>query len=229
MDHRLRTTGEHLIDGRTAQQGGRNGIHFVGIHAAGIQRRVDRFPGEEVEEAQPIEKTVLEVVELGFEDDACLILVGVQQGEPALRLGGQHRLDVGQNGRDARARGKRHIVLALSSVQFSVESAIGRHGLQRIASLELGIGPRAEAAFGHPLDGHPEFFPDPGANAIAAAHRFALDVLIEGQVLALFEGKSLRQVSGHIENDGHAIGSLAAHFGHAQIMKTVRHGVRISE
>ena len=59
------------------------------------------------------------------------------------------------------------------------------------------------------------------------ADRFTLNLLIKRQVLTLLEGEGLRQVRGHIEDDGHAIG--ISRRTDAQIMETVRHGVRISE
>ena len=59
------------------------------------------------------------------------------------------------------SRGKGHVMLALARIQFREEPAVGQHGPQGIAGLELCIGPGAEAAFRHPLDRHPQLLSTP--------------------------------------------------------------------
>ena len=110
-----------------------------------------------------------------------------------------------------------------------VKAAIGRHRLEKVSRFQVLVGPSAEPSVGHLLDRHTKLLAHSSTNAVAAAHGFTVDFLIEGEVLSLFKGVRALQLFWNFKHHGNAISGFSADFGNLEVVESVRHGVRISE
>ena len=96
--HRLRAADEGLVGARDIDPAGEQRGAFRAIEAAREQLDVRRPALQDMDQVEPPEMGVLQVLQLLAEHDRGGRAVGADQGEIGLALLGQHRLDDAEQG-----------------------------------------------------------------------------------------------------------------------------------
>jgi len=222
--HRAGAADERGIDRVGRNQRVEKTRHPSPIETAIKQVHVLLLARKDVVEHEARHVAVFQVLEHLGKHHAGLTLVAIDQREAALRFGAQRGLDQRQDGRDAAAGGKRHIVLGVRGVERGEETPFRRHDLEHVTHLDLRVGPSGETPTGHLLDCHPEFVVvHSGANRVRAAQLLTVDLDLEVEVLALHEAVILGQFIRHLEAQADRIRGFAPHFGHLEWMESGRH------
>ena len=173
---------------------------------------------------EAVHEAVLQVFEFFREHDLVDAAVAVDQRERAARLDFERGLDDREHRRDARAAGKRDVLLPLIRVQMREEAAVRRHHVDGVAGLQRVEREIRKAAAAHALDADAQFavavvIGDADADRIRPARFLTVDVRFQRDELALRESKMLAQFDGDFEGDRDRVGGFGPHFADAQRMK----------
>jgi hypothetical protein len=218
--HLLRAADERGVEGFDVDPAREQLLAFLGVDPTVVQVDILLFAAEHEDQVQTLQVAVFQVFELFAKQRAGAGTVAVQQRDAAMRFGLQGGLDDRQDRRDAAARRDREVVAMASRVEVDMKVPGWWHHLQAVPGLQLLIGERRETSTRHTLDGDTQFaVVDPGADRVGPAYFFAVHLSAHHQVLALGEVKTVLQVLGNLEGDGHRVTGLGAHVLDGQAVK----------
>ncbi len=179
---------------------------LVVVEVAGEEVAFLGLAAEDVDPVQAVHVAVFQERQLVAKHHGGGALVAVKQGDVAPGLAGQHCLDDRQDRRDAAAGADAHVPALAFRVEFAVETALRRHDLQGVAGFQLLVGPGGENPAVDVLDADAQqAVVQPRADGIRSPYFFAVDLLAQGQVLALDEAKGVLEFLGHLETDHHRL------------------------
>ncbi|MPL79728.1 hypothetical protein SDC9_25612 [bioreactor metagenome] len=223
--HRFGTADEGGIHRTRIEPVREQRLHLRGVDAAGEQVDLLPFLFQHVDDRQPAEVEVLQILQLLAEHDRADLAIGIDEGELRLRLTRQHGLDDRQQRRDARAAGKAQILLVGLGLDRGEELAHRRHRVDLVAGGEVLVRPGREGAAIDALDAdlqHP--LAHARADRVAAAQFLAVEVAAQRQILSLGEIEQGAVLVLGGEGDDHGVAGFAAHIGHGQRMEACHAG-----
>ncbi len=173
---------------------------------------------------EAVHEAVLQVFEFFREHDLIDAAVAVHQRESAARLDFERGLDDREHRRNARAAGKRDVLLALIGVQMGEEATVRRHHVDGVAGLQRVEREVRETPAAHALDADAQFavavvIGDADADRIRAARLLTVDVRFQRDELALREAIVVAQFGRDFEGDRDRVGGFGPHFADTQRMK----------
>src|SRR4029079_9506153 len=107
-------------------------VTSLAVEHAVEQVDVTLFIAEEMIKLEPPKVAVLQRRQLLEKDDRIGITIAVKQGETALRLGTQRRLDQRHDRRDPGPPGKGDIMMYIGGIELDSERTMRRHHVQRV-------------------------------------------------------------------------------------------------
>ena len=223
--HLERTADVHMVDATGWHHAGKEGADLVAVHHALVERRVGLLVGKHVLQHQPRHVAVLEVFEFFLEHRRLELPVAVDQRKAAQWLASQNGFHDRQDRRDATAPGDTDVVALRRRIERHEEASLGRHHLNAVARLQMGVDPVGENAAAHFAHADAQLaIVDSRADRIRAPQVLPVDVAAQREVLALRETEHLAQVGRHIEAHDDGFLRVGLDSTHAQRMKQDTHG-----
>ena len=161
------------------------------------QRHVLRLAAEDMDRAEAIKETVLQILQFLTEHDRARLAIAIDQRHFASRLSFQRRADDRQHRRDAGAGGDHQVIVVRAFRHIDRETALRRHHLDGVAGIEPIIYEGGEQSAIDLLDADAQApFTEPRTDRIGSPHVLAANGRAQRQVLAGPVTKQVAQILG---------------------------------
>ena len=182
--HRLRPAQKRRMQRSGVDEAAEQLAAFLGIEPSGEQVDLLRIGLQHMQDRQPPEVEVFQILKRLAEHDRGNLPVGVDQQKARFRLARQRRLQHRKHRRDPAPAGDEQIGARRSGIERRMKHAHRRHRLQNVADLQLFV----EEAGKHARLPDPDLQPPlvhARADRIAAPQFLAVELAPQGQILPL--------------------------------------------